>query len=299
MAAKTVPGKHDRKILWGISIAGFVLWVVLAFMPKIALNCFWFQLDKEEEVKRVESVLSQLGTFGDMFGALNCLFSGAAFVGVVYAVLLQRRELHDSQQATQRAERALGLQHRLSLYQNMADHHRHQEEQAVRDPLLRARSRGRERAFAELMSGLLRESEAFIRGDEPTAEQAPVYYDHPARIGHLAYLYREERGTLLDPQEPFGPVQELLLDLAEELAALTELVRDNPAAQAGLLEAGHAVNAAVQPQNLLEPETTEEGVRAFQVENADLAFHSAIHAAANLFPAVDVPPRAPEAPPAA
>ncbi len=33
------------------------------------------------------------GTFGDMFGAINSLFAGLAFAGVVYAILLQRREL--------------------------------------------------------------------------------------------------------------------------------------------------------------------------------------------------------------
>ncbi len=33
------------------------------------------------------------GTFGDMFGSVNALFSGLAFVGLVYAILLQRNEL--------------------------------------------------------------------------------------------------------------------------------------------------------------------------------------------------------------
>ena len=33
------------------------------------------------------------GTFGDMFGAVNTLFSGLAFAGVIYAILLQRQEL--------------------------------------------------------------------------------------------------------------------------------------------------------------------------------------------------------------
>ncbi|MDO9053237.1 MAG: hypothetical protein Q7U37_04820 [Gallionella sp.] len=37
--------------------------------------------------------LPERGTFGDMFGAVNALFSGLAFVGVVYAILLQRGEL--------------------------------------------------------------------------------------------------------------------------------------------------------------------------------------------------------------
>jgi hypothetical protein len=33
------------------------------------------------------------GTIGDMFGAVNALFSGLAFAGVVYAIFLQRKEL--------------------------------------------------------------------------------------------------------------------------------------------------------------------------------------------------------------
>lgn len=42
------------------------------------------------------------GTFGDMFGAVNSLFSGLAFLGVIYAILLQRTEL-----ALQREELSL------------------------------------------------------------------------------------------------------------------------------------------------------------------------------------------------
>lgn len=34
-----------------------------------------------------------LGKFGDSFGALNTLFSGLAFVGLIYAILLQREDL--------------------------------------------------------------------------------------------------------------------------------------------------------------------------------------------------------------
>jgi hypothetical protein len=33
------------------------------------------------------------GTFGDMFGAVNALFSGWAFLGVIIAIILQRQEL--------------------------------------------------------------------------------------------------------------------------------------------------------------------------------------------------------------
>ena len=38
------------------------------------------------------------GTFGDMFGAINALFSGWAFLGVVIAIILQRQELEMQRQ---------------------------------------------------------------------------------------------------------------------------------------------------------------------------------------------------------
>lgn len=36
---------------------------------------------------------TQRGNFGDMFGAVNALFSGLAFAGLIYAILLQKEEL--------------------------------------------------------------------------------------------------------------------------------------------------------------------------------------------------------------
>lgn len=37
--------------------------------------------------------LTKRGTFGDMFGAVNALFSGLAFVGIIFTIMLQRKEL--------------------------------------------------------------------------------------------------------------------------------------------------------------------------------------------------------------
>lgn len=36
---------------------------------------------------------SDRGTFGDMFGAVNALFSGLAFAGLIFAIILQKKEL--------------------------------------------------------------------------------------------------------------------------------------------------------------------------------------------------------------
>ena len=44
-------------------------------------------------VYRMFGSWGERGSFGDMFGAVNTLFSGLALAGVVYAILLQRREL--------------------------------------------------------------------------------------------------------------------------------------------------------------------------------------------------------------
>lgn len=64
------------------------------------------------------------GTFGDMFGAINSLFSGFAFLGIIYTILLQRQELslqrkelqltrdelRKTAEAQEKAERALAKQ---------------------------------------------------------------------------------------------------------------------------------------------------------------------------------------------
>ena len=61
-------------------------WVIFAF---ILVLCFWVanyfygsSLSNEDR-----------GTFGDMFGAVNSIFSGMAFVGVIYAIIMQRYEI--------------------------------------------------------------------------------------------------------------------------------------------------------------------------------------------------------------
>jgi hypothetical protein len=44
-------------------------------------------------VPRIFGWPNEAGPFGDMFGALNALFSGLAFAGLIIAILLQREEL--------------------------------------------------------------------------------------------------------------------------------------------------------------------------------------------------------------
>lgn len=67
---------------------------------------------------------SNRGTFGDLFGAVNGLFSGLAFAGLIYTIVLQKRdlelqraeiqmnraELKKSSSAQQKSEKALSEQ---------------------------------------------------------------------------------------------------------------------------------------------------------------------------------------------
>lgn len=43
--------------------------------------------------------LSDAGTFGDQFGAVNSLFSGLAFVGLIYTIFLQRNSIEQQRQS--------------------------------------------------------------------------------------------------------------------------------------------------------------------------------------------------------
>ena len=261
------------------ALVGCLLWFGLMALPWIALHSDAFKLKSEDEVSRVQSVLQQLGTYGDLFGSLNCLFSGAAFFGIVYAVILQRRELHHQHEAADEARRTTELQNRLSLYQYLVSHHRHEGANAGSDVLLASRSRGRERAYVELISGLLRDLEALAAGNKPSQQRIVDYYDHPLRIAIIHQRYCEE-DDVGDPSSQFGPVSSLLLELVEEIAALTELNRGNEDAKAALLGAGHAINAAIRPQDLLEPEQLDDADyhRGYQIRKAQEAFAGAFRA---------------------
>ncbi len=83
----------DYKRTWILTkmiILVLIIWVVSA------LVIIW-QIDN----------WSDRGTFGDLFGAVNALFSGLAFAGLIFTIVLQKREL-----ALQRSEIA---QNRIEL----------------------------------------------------------------------------------------------------------------------------------------------------------------------------------------
>jgi hypothetical protein len=77
--------KEDRKPLdkQNMSIGRIICWSLIGVFVLWALTFFLFFISETE--KR--------GQFGDMFGAVNALFSGLAFAGLIITLILQRQEL--------------------------------------------------------------------------------------------------------------------------------------------------------------------------------------------------------------
>jgi len=63
--------------------------VLFALAAVVLVLGLWFYTKKVLEDLKPED----RGTYGDMFGSVNALFSGLAFAGVIVAILLQREEL--------------------------------------------------------------------------------------------------------------------------------------------------------------------------------------------------------------
>jgi len=71
---------NKTKLIWPVC---FVLIIIFGIL---FLNGYFFYNNVDR------------GTFGDMFGAANALFSGLAFGGIIYTILLQREDLKSTKE---------------------------------------------------------------------------------------------------------------------------------------------------------------------------------------------------------
>lgn len=76
------------------------LCVLALLIQLVAGGAIWFIFDSWE----------QRGLFGDMFGAVNTLFSGLAFAGVVYTIFVQLREQIGARREREESRAALQTQ---------------------------------------------------------------------------------------------------------------------------------------------------------------------------------------------
>ena len=104
-------------ILFG-TIAILVLWLLTPIVTRIYIP-------------------NNYGSFGDQFGSINLLFSGLAFLGLIIAILLQRKELIDQRKelkltrnvhesSTKILKEQFNIQYKSNLIQSyniIIDHH--------------------------------------------------------------------------------------------------------------------------------------------------------------------------------
>lgn len=87
--------QHSRReslALLAIFLVVFIIW-----------GGMWWWIDKNVQPTSVsETLAGARGAFGDKFGAINALFSGLAFAGLITTILLQRRELAETREAFER-----------------------------------------------------------------------------------------------------------------------------------------------------------------------------------------------------
>lgn len=75
-------------IKWGGIV--FIIWLIYLFAHRIAPN---FIVDLLPDKFRNDRGVFELGTFGDYFGALNALFAGLAFAGIIVTIRQQSADL--------------------------------------------------------------------------------------------------------------------------------------------------------------------------------------------------------------
>jgi hypothetical protein len=66
------------------------------------------------------------GQFGDSFGAINALFSGLAFAGIVYTIIIQRKDLSDQQEEIKKQNTAIKRQRFENTFFSMLKIHSEQ-----------------------------------------------------------------------------------------------------------------------------------------------------------------------------
>ena len=80
MCKDKIDKEETKSLLW--------VWIVLAIIGVIAMwSVSWFLINRNIDCS------TDRGTFGDMFGAVNSLFSRLAFAGLIATLLYQREEL--------------------------------------------------------------------------------------------------------------------------------------------------------------------------------------------------------------
>lgn len=101
---------HDSTSSTTIDIGYFVLLIAV-----VLGLCWggWYLIDHYVEPAPGETLTAARGAFGDKFGALNAVFSALAFAGIIFTILLQRRELSFQRNEIRESKKQIEKQNEL------------------------------------------------------------------------------------------------------------------------------------------------------------------------------------------
>lgn len=88
---------QDILLLLGVLVCVFLVWSLAAYWIDGSVHGVHAPKETDAEAR---------GLFGDKFGAVNALFSGFAFAGIIFTILLQRRDLNQTRDAFEEQTRA-------------------------------------------------------------------------------------------------------------------------------------------------------------------------------------------------
>jgi hypothetical protein len=92
-------------------------WLVALFAAAVVIVawCTWWTVARDNW-NADAATYAKFGQFGDMFGSLNALFAGLAFVGVIFTIY---RQLEDGSAVDERHIQSLGEQARITKIQGL------------------------------------------------------------------------------------------------------------------------------------------------------------------------------------
>ncbi|AWV35172.1 hypothetical protein [Paenibacillus odorifer] len=107
--------KSEKVSFWPMIV--FVVLVLGLWLGNMFGGLYGFKPDDNA------SFWGDRGTFGDMFGAVNALFSGLAFAGLIFTIILQRKDLKlQFKELSRQADEAEKMAKQLEIQQQLTSY---------------------------------------------------------------------------------------------------------------------------------------------------------------------------------
>ena len=179
----------------------FATWAVVTVIIILICIGYPWALLKVHELEP-----SDVGVFGDQYGALNALFSGIAFAALVATVFLQRnelratrREMREQNKTAKISAQALSLSNRVQVLASLlnadlelVNYHKRMLEEAQRriDGIVEERNRRMDADPTATNDAARRRREESIRSDTQ-AELDEAHQEHRTQRETVAQIYRQ------------------------------------------------------------------------------------------------------------